>query len=272
MTNTCKSNGINIGYDDQGTGEPLILIMGLGAPGYKWAPHIDAYKKHFRCITIDNRGAGLSDRPILEAYTTDQMAEDAIGVMDELGIKSAHFHGISMGGAISQKIAIRYPERVRSLILTSTFARMDPTFRRAIELLRDSCGQVDNMTLGRLCQWIIYSHRFINEHEDFILDSELKDKDDPYPMPVFAYKAQCNACLMHDTVDDLHLIKAPTLIASGDSDGFASVDVTMEMYNNIPDVSLYLCKDGGHVHHWEQLKSFNEITLDFLLAHKTNEE
>ena len=272
MTSMCKTNGITISYDEQGTGEPLFLIMGLGAPGAKWEPHVQVYKEHFRCIIIDNRGSGLSDRPILDAYSIDQMADDVIGVMDALGIKSAHFHGISMGGAISQKIAIKYPDRVRSLILTSTYARMDAVFKRAIELLRDCCGQIDNVTLGRLCQWIVYSHKFMNEHEEFILDSELKDKDDPYPMPVYAYKAQCNACLAHDVVDELHKIKAPTLIASGDSDGFASVDVTKEMYNNIPGATLYMCRDGGHVHHWEQLDAFNEITLNFLLAHRTNEE
>lgn len=173
---------------------------------------------------IDNRGAGRSDKPAMEGYSTDDMAADTLGVMDALGIESAHIHGISMGGAIAQKVTIRHPDRVRSLILTSTFAKMDVTFRRAIELLRDACGQVDGVTLGRLCQWIIYAHSFMNENEQYILDMETYDAEhDDSPMPVYAYKAQCNACLGHDTLDELHKISCPTLIASGDNDYFASV-------------------------------------------------
>lgn len=272
MTNIVKANGINIAYEEHGAGEPLILIMGLGAPALKWMPHIEAYKEHFRVIAIDNRGAGRSDRPAMEAYTTQDMADDAVGVMDALGIESAHLHGISMGGAICQLVAIQHPERVRSLILTSTYAKMDVTFRRAVEMLRDACGQVDGDTLNHICQWIIYSHKFMNEHEQFILDAEKYDAEhDLYPMPVYAYKAQCNACLTHDTLSQLHQIQCPTLVASGEQDYFASVDITMEMVHNIPNAVLYLCHNGGHVHHWEQLKDFNAFTLDFLLAQRTGE-
>jgi len=266
-----KANGITISCEERGAGEPLILVMGLGAPGAKWEPHIKAYEKHFRVVAMDNRGAGLSDKPVLDTYTTGEMAADVVGLMDALGIQSAHLHGISMGGAICQLVAINHPHRVRSLVLTSTFARMDVVFRRAVEMLRDACGQVDGDTLNHICQWIIYSHKFMNQREDFIISADEADSNDPNPMPVFAYKAQCGACLSHNCASRLHEIKCPTLVASGDSDGFASVDVTMEMVNNIPGAVLYMCKDGGHVHHWEQLEAFNEITLDFLLAHRTGE-
>jgi pimeloyl-ACP methyl ester carboxylesterase len=267
-----KANGINLSYEERGSGEPLILIMGLGAPGSKWEPHTKVYEKYFRVIVLDNRGAGFSDKPVLEAYTTEQMAEDVTGLLDALNIKSAHIHGISLGGAIAQMVAINHPERVRSLVLTSTFARMDVVFRRAIELLRDTCGQTDGNTMNHLSQWIIYSHKFMNENENFIWEVEKNDiANNIMPMPVFAYKAQCYACLSHNSFPRLHEIKSPTLIASGDSDLFASVDITMEMVNNITGATLYMCKDGGHVHHWEQLEKFNEVTLKFLLDHRTGE-
>ena len=99
MTNSCNVNGIRISYEEYGSGEPLVLLMGLGAPGRKWMPHIEAYKDHFHVYAPDNRGAGQSDKPVSYAYTIRDMAEDTIGMMDALGIGSAHLNGISMGGA-----------------------------------------------------------------------------------------------------------------------------------------------------------------------------
>lgn len=263
----CMANNIRISFDDRGSGDPLILLMGLGAPGSKWEPHMQVYEQHFRCICIDNRGSGLSDKPEADSYTIDQMADDTVGVLDALGIGKAHIHGISMGGAIAQRLAIRRPDRVRSLILTSTFPSVCVSFRRGIELLRDACGQLDGKTLGRLCQWMIYAFPFQEAHEDFMLADEAGDLDNPNPMPAHAYKAQCNAILRHDALAELPKIQAPTLIAAGDSDLFVPVWQTMRMFRAIPNAELYLCKNGGHVHHWEQLEKFNRATLDFLMAH-----
>ena len=83
---TVVSNGIRIHYEEQGSGDPLILIMGLGAPGSRWKDHAAAYEKYFRCILMDNRGAGESDRP-LGPYTTRKMADDTAGLMLALGIE-----------------------------------------------------------------------------------------------------------------------------------------------------------------------------------------
>lgn len=255
-------------YEEYGSGEPLILLMGLGAPGSKWAPHIAAYEKHFHVYAPDNRGAGQSDKPVSYAYTIEDMAKDTIGLMDALHIESAHFNGISMGGAIAQYIAIHYPERVRSLVLTNTFSHCCVSFRRSIEILRDACGQLDPITSGRLTQWMIYAQPFQEEHEDYMLEAELSDMAYPYPMPGYAFKAQCNAILGFDVRADLPKIQAPTLVAGGDKDLFVPVSVSQEMCKAIPNAELYMAKDGGHVQHWEQLEAYNQVSLDFLLAHQ----
>lgn len=268
MTKKCIANGLTIAYQERGEGEPLILIMGLGAPGAKWEPHLQIYEKHFRSIAIDNRGSGKSDKPVMESYSIEDMAKDVVGVMDALKISSAHVNGISMGGAIAQYLAIHWPERVRSLILTSTFPRCNVSFRRSVEILRDACDRLDSVTFGRLVQWIIYGFQFQEEHEAFMLEEERKDLRAPDPMPSYAYKAQCRAILRHDTRPSLQAIKAPTLVASGDADLFVPEYLTMEMFNAIPNAQLYLCKGGGHVHHWEHLDDYNAETLAFLLAHR----
>ena len=270
MTKQCKANGINISYEESGSGEPLFLLMGLGAPGIKWAPHIAAYEKHFHVYALDNRGAGQSDKPVAYAYTIEDMAKDTIGVMDALGISSAHFNGISMGGAIAQYIAVHYPERVRSVILTNTFPYCNVSFRRSIELLREANGQLDPITSGRLTQWIIYAQPFMEEHEDFMLQSEQEDMNYPHPMPSYAFKAQCNAILGFNEYENLKNITAPVLVVAGDMDLFIPVYLTMEMVNAIPGAKLYMAKNGGHVQHWEQLDTYNQVTLDFLLKNKTN--
>lgn len=266
----CSSNGVNIAYRDYGQGEPLILIMGLGASSLKWEPHIEAYKKHFRCIAVDNRGSGRSDKPVMSAYTIKSMALDVIRVMDAEGIESAHLNGISMGGAIALFIAIHYPERVRSLVLTNTFPRCNVSFRRIVEILRESCDQLDGQTFGRLGQWIIYSSAFQETNEAFLIDAELNDPDSVNPMPPYAYKAQCNAILEFDESANLKKIKAPAFVVAGDSDLFVPLWLSKEMAEAIPNCQLFVAPNGGHTQHWENLARYNSITLDFLLSHSEN--
>ncbi len=269
MINTFFANGIHISCEERGEGEPLLLIMGLGAPAAKWEPHIKAYEKHFHVIAPDNRGAGLTDKPVSYNYTIEEMAKDMISLLDVMGIDSVHINGISMGGAIAQYIAAYYPERVRSLILTNTFSHCCVSFRRSIELLRDACGQLDPITSGRLGQWIIFSQTFQETNEDYMLECELADLNYPHPMPAYAYKAQCNAILGFDIRKDLSKITAPTFIIGGDEDLFVPVSVSESMQKAIPNAELFLAHHGGHVQHWEQLEQYNQLSLNFLLNHRT---
>lgn len=263
-------NGVELFVQTIGSGEPLLLLMGLGAAGDKWEANVNAYKAHFQCILIDNRGAGRSDKPEEESYSVVQMAEDAVAVLDALGIEKAHVNGISMGGAIAQEIAIRYPHRVRSLILTSTFCCVSNTFRTAIETLRDQMGVMEKKALKRLNQWMTFSQKTQNERPEFLIEMAASDAAYPYPMPAYAYKAQCNACLGHESRDRLHLITAPTLIAAGQRDLFVPMTVTHALHAGIAGSKLYVCEEGGHVHEWEYLEDYNKVTLEFLLANREN--
>ena len=269
---TVTSGGVRLFVQTLGEGEPLLLLMGLGAPGDKWERNVRAYREHFQCILIDNRGAGRSDKPEAAAYSVAQMAEDAVAVLDALGIERAHLNGISMGGAIAQEIAIRYPERVRSVILTSSFCSVTDTFRFAISFLRDQTGNLDPAVKKRLNQWMTFSQKTQNERPEFLREMAAEDAAYPYPMPDYAYRAQCNACLNHEAADRLPLIQAPTLIAAGACDLFANPQISILMHERIAGSELYLCPDGGHVHEWEYLEEYNRVTLDFLLRHRENKD
>lgn len=263
-----QRNGVRIFAQTIGEGEPLLLLMGLGANGEKWQANVDVYKRYFQCVLVDNRGAGRSDKPEVEAYSVADMAEDAVAVLDALGIQKAHINGISMGGAIAQEIAIRYPQRVRSLILTSTFCYVTPAFRTVLEFLRDQTGVLEPGVLKRLNQWMTFGQVTQNQRPEFLTEMARQDRLIPYPMPAYAYKAQCNACMAHEARQRLKDIQAPTLIAAGKRDLFVAQEVTQALHRGIAGSRLYLSPEGGHVHQWEYLDAYNAVTLGFLLSHR----
>ena len=114
-----KIGKIQINYEEYGQGPPLIMILGLGQDIATWDFQISQLSSHFRLILFDNRDSGKSSR-CSENYTTETMAMDTLGLMDYLGIDKTHLLGTSLGGMIAQHVAIMAPERVSSLILSST--------------------------------------------------------------------------------------------------------------------------------------------------------
>jgi pimeloyl-ACP methyl ester carboxylesterase len=259
-----KSNGTEIYFEERGEGEPLVLIMGLGADGSLWEEHVKAYEKHFRCILMDNRGAGRSGKPV-GPYSTLMMADDAIGVMDALKIQNAHISGISMGGAIAQEIALKCPERVRSITLVSTWSKCDAYTSRIFEMFKSLIQTSDPVAFGRMLQLWIFSARYHENHMDDLLRREGQNLSSPYPMPVHAFMAQCDACISHDTLDRLDSIKIPALIAVGDEDIFTPIHFSQDIVKKIRNSELYMIKGSGHTHHWEKLDEFNKKTLSFML-------
>src|SRR5262252_10276559 len=113
------NQGAKIYWDEQGEGEPVLLIMGLGYPSDMWYRTRPLLSARYRTITLDNRGVGRSGMPP-GPYPIALMASDAAAVLDASGHESAHVYGVSMGGMIAQEFALQYPERVRSLILGCT--------------------------------------------------------------------------------------------------------------------------------------------------------
>src|ERR1700733_10571100 len=113
------SNGTQIYWEESGTGEPLLLLMGRGYSSLMWHRTRPVVSAHYRTILFDNRGVGKSDVPS-GAYSITQMASDAAAVLDAAGIASAHVFGVSMGGMIAQEFAINYPDRVNRLVLGCT--------------------------------------------------------------------------------------------------------------------------------------------------------
>lgn len=255
---------LDINVEQYGEGEPLILLMGLGGDGKLWEPHIRAYAGHFRCIAVDNRGAGKSSRP-RGPYTIREMAEDVLAVMDRLALPKAHVSGISMGGAIAMELAARAPERIGALVLTATWGRSEPSTARMFETLKRLYATSEPADFARLLQMLIYVPSYINRH-GARLDAEAGKER----MPVEPFQAQCDACAAHDAEDRLHLIRAPVLVTAGERDVMMPLPMAQRLAERIPNSTLDVFAGGGHAFHWEQLDRYNEVTLQFLLRHRLN--
>lgn len=119
-----KINGIDLWYEEQGSGEPIIQIHGSGFGHYNFSTATPYLSKYFRVIDLDLRGYGHSDRPIQD-YDMEIWADDVASLMDYLKIDKAHIHGTSMGGMVSQQLAEKYPEKVNRLVINCSAAKLD---------------------------------------------------------------------------------------------------------------------------------------------------
>jgi pimeloyl-ACP methyl ester carboxylesterase len=256
------SNGIRIHYEERGDGDPLILIMGLGAPGSRWEDHALCYEKYFRCILLDNRGAGDSARP-LGPYTTKMMADDTAGLMLALGIENARIAGISMGSAIAQELALSYPKMVHSLVLISSWSRADRYTQAIFEHFKKMRQLASPADFTQLLQLWIASVPYYEEHFEEMREDQTKAHEDY--MSVDAFQAQSDACSMHNTFDRLDMITVPTLLTVGDADIFTPLRLSVEMHERISGSELLVFKGLGHIHHWEDIERFNDMTTQFLL-------
>ena len=258
------SNGTRIYYQEGGTGDPLVLLMGFGADGDVWELHAAEYEKHFRCIILDNRGVGKSDQPP-GPYSTEMMANDTIAVMDHLGIDKAKVAGISMGGAIAQSLALNHPDRVSCLVLISTWPSFNnyakTVYQNLIKLRRTSKPD-DFMELLQL--WIFAPPHY-EDNMDSLKEGQAGAAANPNPQSQDGFEGQLHACMNHDSVSRLGEIKVPTLITIGMMDIFTPPPFSDLLHEKIAGSELVQFPTGGHVHHWEDLERFNRVTSQFLL-------
>jgi pimeloyl-ACP methyl ester carboxylesterase len=251
--------GIDLAYREAGRGEPLVLAMGLGADGGAWQRHVERWAATFRCIAVDNRGAGRSSAPP-GPYRTGELADDYAELIGELGLGPARVVGVSMGGAIAQELALRHPRLVRRLVLVSSWARLDAYTAEVFANLAAVRAQADPATFTRLLQLWIWSPGWFDRHGPE-LGAELAA---PGPMSQHAFAAQAAACAGHDALDRLGSIAVPTLVTAGSWDVFTPPRFAAELVAAIPGARLEVFEGSAHTHHWERLDEFNDLVLRWL--------
>lgn len=261
-----KSNGINLYYEERGVGDPLLLLMGITAPGAAWEKHVAFWEKSFRCILIDNRGVGKSDKPP-GPYSTAQMADDCAGLLVNLGLEKIKVVGCSMGSTIAQQLAIRHPEKVSAVVLMCPWARCDNTAKAIFQHMAVCKARLRPEEFSRYVQLLIYSKRSWDDPEIFAgLEEDRKNAAlDPTPQPLLGLEGQAEACINHNVLDQLGQISVPALVIGGKEDAFTPLWMTNEVASGIPKAELHLYKNSGHAFHWENLEDFNHRVRDWLL-------
>ena len=259
-----KVNDITMNYEQQGSGEPLILIPYLAADNACYAFQCADYAKHFTCISVDPRGAGETDKPD-SAYTTELMADDVSALMQAIGVERAHVSGLSLGGAIGMWLAVKYPEKVKSLSIHSGWSKSDTFLKTVVEswlLLLKGTGNVPEMIINGIFPWCFTPELYVNKPE-YIESLAAFVRSRP-PQPVEAFKRQTEAVMAHDIESRLSEIKAPTQITFGRHDQVTSTRFAGVLTDNIRDSELLIFEDCSHAPIYENVADFNQRTLEFL--------
>ena len=261
-----ETNGIKMHYQEKGEGEPLVLAMGFGAPGDLWEAHLNEYSKHFRCIFPDNRVVGQTDQP-QGPYSTAMLADDYAGLMDALGIEKARVAGISMGGAISQQLALRHPDKVQSMVLISTWGKFNAYATMVYENLKKLRRTSDPGDFMELLQLWIFAADFVEENLSGLKEGQEGARNNSAPQSREGFDGQLDACIQHDVIDQLNRIIVPTFIVVGEDDIFTPLAFSELLHDRIEDSVIWRIPRTGHACHWEVLEEFNRRTAQFLLDH-----
>ena len=261
------ANGIDINYEVQGEGEPMVLIPYLAADQACYAFQVAEYAKYFTCFSVDLRGAGLSSKPE-GSYTTELLAEDIAGFMAEAGIERAHVFGLSLGAAVGMWLAARHPDRVKTLSLHSAWDRTDPFLRVVVEgwrVMAEALGSVTEMVIKGIFPWC-FTPEFYAARPEYI--DSLADFVRSRPMPpVDAMIRQSAAVLSHDASEVLGDIQAPTLVTFGRHDAVTSTRFADPIRSAIPASELIVFEDCAHTAIYQNPDEFNQQTLTFLQRH-----
>lgn len=249
--------------EKSGSGDPLLLIQGLGYATWAWesqAPLADSN----RLIAFDNRGSGRSSKPE-GRYSIELMAEDAARVIEENGSKPANVLGVSMGGYIAQELALARPDLVSALILVSTSAGgpgHEPVPESTLTAWM-AAADLPPAEYARSTMRLSFASGWVENHPgeyERWLDARLE-----YPTPAGCWRAQFEACeVFLDVGAAVERIIAPTLIIHGQDDRVLPVSNAHELDARIPHSRLVICPGLGHLHFIEDPQSFNRTVLDFL--------
>jgi 3-oxoadipate enol-lactonase len=250
-------------YETFGEGYPLVLIRGLGSNADHWYEQVPAFSTEYRVIVFDNRGVARSSDPG-GAFSILMMAQDVIGLLDHLKMDSAHVIGLSMGGMIAQELAIRYPERVKGLVLASTHCG-GPHQITASEEIRSimmdmiRTGSEESKLKAAAC--LFYKKTLEKRPEVARRYSEVSLKR---PVSAKTLSKQWEAISKHDAFDRLSRIKAPTLVLTGDADVLIPQENSRILAESIPGAELKIISGGGHQVLVEQPEACNAAVLAFL--------
>jgi 3-oxoadipate enol-lactonase len=253
------NGGVRIAYEVRGSGDPLLLMQGLGYGRWGWEPVVDAFADEFRVLFYDNRGIGESDVPP-GPYTARQLAEDAVAVLDAEGVEQTDVVGTSLGGMAAQELAIGFPERVNRLVLACTTPgglTSHPMPQQTVELMLSAPTLPPETALRRFVENAL-APGAPEELVERILALRLANPFDPK-----GWQAQAAAGAAFDALDRLSRIQAPTLVVTGTEDVVVDPRNSELLAERIPAARLERTP-GGHLFFWEDPDRLVTLVKEFL--------
>jgi pimeloyl-ACP methyl ester carboxylesterase len=262
-----QANGITINYEQQGTGEPLVLIPYLAADHACYAFQVADYAKHFTCISVDPRGAGETDKPE-GTYSMELFADDIAAFMQAIGVERAHVSGLSLGAATGLWLAGKYPQRVKSLSLHTGWPKTDAYLKTVAEswkTIAKGLNSVPEMVIQGILP-ACFTPDFYSNNPEF-MDKVVAFVRSRPKQPLDAFMRQSNAVIAHDAVAQLARIKAPTQITFGRHDQVCSLRFADALTSGIKGSQLLVFETCAHAPIYQSTAEFNEKTLSFLNRH-----
>lgn len=260
-------NGVDLAYEVHGEGEPLICVMGITADRTMWMLNVGAFAEHHRVITFDNRDVGQSEY-VTDQYEIADMARDTLALADHLGIDSFHLLGLSMGGAISQEIALMAPERLKTLTLAVTWGGGGKWWRARGRGLWLGTPQMSAEELGDLLLMLNLSEALF-ENEEVMERARERVRNAPHPQKPDGFYRQQVACNHFDLRDRLPEITVPTQVIGAERDVMIPVFKAREIAELIPGAKLTIVDGAAHGMNMERAVEFNELVLDFTSADRS---
>lgn len=258
-------NGQRLYYEEAGDGEPLVLVMGLGADHLSWVPQVQELSKRFRVVSFDNRDVGQSsyaDAP----YEITDMAADTLALADELGLDRFHLVGVSMGGTIGQELTLANPERVRTLTLCVTWGGQGPWGEEmsrvwGSQVVRSSREEhVSNLMLRCFSEEFFQNPRAVRFMRQMMLAN-------PHPQEPEAFVRQLEACGRHETRDRLASLDLPVHVIAAQHDILVPAWKSKELAERIPGARLSVIERAPHMVNLERADEFNALVLGFIEEH-----
>lgn len=258
---TALVNGVEIFYDVHGSGEPLVLLHGLGASSQDWEHQVPELAQHYRVITPDLRGFGRSAKP-RGPYSVAQFSGDMLALLDALGVSRCHLLGLSMGGAVAFQMALDQQPRFSSLIIVNSAPNFElHSWRR--RLMAWTRILVPHLFGMRTLSHHVVNHLFPKPEQSelrarLIARASSNDRD--------AYVAAVHALKGWSIERRLGEIRTPTLVISAEFD-YTPVAEKEHYVARMRNAQLRVIHDSRHASHWDQWQAFNGLVLDFLKRH-----